>query len=34
MEADPLLFDRFNGSRRSAKKLDHPGVMKFLPTTA
>jgi serine/threonine-protein kinase len=30
MEADPLLFDRFNREIEIGKKLDHPGVMKVL----
>src|SRR5215471_3166101 len=30
MEADPLLFDRFNREKEIGQKLDHPGVMKVL----
>jgi serine/threonine-protein kinase len=30
MEADPLLFDRFNREIEIGRKLDHPGVMKVL----
>src|ERR1700693_1359094 len=30
MEADPVLFDRFNREIEIGKKLDHPGVMKVL----
>jgi serine/threonine-protein kinase len=30
MEADPLLFDRFNREDEIGKKLDHPGVVKVL----
>jgi serine/threonine-protein kinase len=30
MEADPLLFDRFEREQEIGKKLDHPGVMKVL----
>lgn len=28
MEADPVLFDRFNREEEIGKKLDHPGVVK------
>lgn len=28
VEADPLLFDRFQREKQIGKKLDHPGVMK------
>ena len=31
MEADPVLFDRFNREGEIGEKLDHPGVMKVLP---
>ncbi len=27
MEADPILFDRFNREEEIGKKLDHPGVV-------
>ena len=30
MEADPLLFDRFQREEEIGKKLDHPGVVKVL----
>jgi len=30
MEADPVLFDRFNREEEIGKKLDHPGVVKVL----
>ena len=30
MEADPVLFDRFNREIEIGRKLDHPGVMKVL----
>ena len=30
MEADPVLFDRFNREIEIGKRLDHPGVMKVL----
>src|SRR5271165_4341401 len=30
MEADPVLFDRFNREIEIGQKLDHPGVMKVL----
>jgi serine/threonine-protein kinase len=30
MEADPVLFDRFNREIEIGEKLDHPGVMKVL----
>jgi len=30
MEADPILFDRFNREEEIGKKLDHPGVVKVL----
>ncbi len=30
MEADPLLFDRFNREEEIGKKLDHPGVVRVL----
>ncbi len=32
MEADPVLFDRFQREAEIGQKLDHPGVMKVLPT--
>jgi eukaryotic-like serine/threonine-protein kinase len=31
MEADPVLFDRFQREVEIGQKLDHPGVMKVLP---
>ncbi len=31
MEADPVLFDRFQREGEIGEKLDHPGVMKVLP---
>jgi serine/threonine-protein kinase len=30
MEADPVLFDRFNREEEIGQKLDHPGVVKVL----
>jgi serine/threonine-protein kinase len=30
MEADPILFDRFNREEDIGKKLDHPGIVKVL----
>src|SRR6202171_2476265 len=30
MEADPILFDRFQREAEIGKKLDHPGVVKVL----
>jgi serine/threonine protein kinase len=30
MEADPILFDRFNREEEIGKKLDHPGIVKVL----
>src|SRR5882762_11888318 len=30
MEADPVLFDRFQREEEIGKKLDHPGVVKVL----
>src|SRR6202521_4230693 len=30
MEADPILFDRFQREEEIGKKLDHPGVVKVL----
>ncbi len=30
MEADPILFDRFNREEEIGQKLDHPGVVKVL----
>ena len=30
MEADPVLFDRFQREAEIGEKLDHPGVMKVL----
>jgi len=32
MEADPVLFDRFHREDEIGEKLDHPGVMKVLPS--
>jgi eukaryotic-like serine/threonine-protein kinase len=31
MEADPMLYDRFQREAEIGEKLDHPGVMKVLP---
>jgi eukaryotic-like serine/threonine-protein kinase len=31
MEADPVLFDRFQREAEIGEKLDHPGVMKVFP---
>ena len=30
MEADPVLYDRFQREAEIGEKLDHPGVMKVL----
>src|SRR5438445_12381339 len=30
MEADPVLFDRFQREEEIGKQMDHPGVMKVL----
>jgi serine/threonine-protein kinase len=30
MEADPVLYDRFNREEEIGKKLDHPGIVKVL----
>jgi len=32
MEADPVLFDRFHREDEIGEKLDHPGIMKVLPS--
>src|SRR5579883_2003266 len=31
MEADPVLFDRFQREAAIGEKMDHPGVMKVYP---
>ena len=34
MEADPVLFDRFQREAEIGQKMDHPGVMKCAPSVS